>query len=129
MADIDPKGGFGPLRETGQAVFDDLQARNRQVRLTSSWLLTVSLLAAGYAWNVAEGAGGEAPGYYAIAVVFGASFGFFVWSVVSGKYWAMAYDLREIHQASWGEAVFTAGDANKGYGTLSWARMRVGKTF
>ncbi len=25
----------------------------------------------------------------------------------------MAYDLREIHQASWSEAVFTDGDANK----------------
>ena len=114
------RGGFGILRNTAMAVFDDLQNRNRQTRLTSSWLLAISVLAMGYAWG--EVAGGKAcscweeiagqPGYYITAGLFASSFGFLLRSVYPGKYWALAYDLSEIYKKRRDTDVFTTEDAN-----------------
>lgn len=101
--------GFGVLRETAMAVFDDLRDRNRQIRLTSSWLLTISFFAMGYFWGQANGR----PGYFVISLAFAVSFVMFLWSILPRKFWALAHDLGKIYARHRDGVKFTAAEADK----------------
>lgn len=101
--------GYGVLRETAMAVFDDLRGRNQQIRLTSSWLLTISFFAMGYFWGQTNGR----PGYFVISLAFAASFGMFLWSIFPRKVWAMAHDLGKIYTKYRYKDEFTTTEADK----------------
>lgn len=101
--------GYGILRETTMAVYEDLRDRNRQTRLTASWLLAVCALAMGYAWNAGE----DENGFYLAAAVFFMSLLGFLMAMYPRKSWALARDAGVIYRKRRDALTFTAADADK----------------